>query len=363
MMKIAFLHLTCGFVDRGSEVSTQILASYFSKKKHQVVVYQAGKRSGREDYQVKTILIPFLAWGGRKPSFFGKIFKRLYLDFESLLVLLFSLKAIPALLKNKPDVLIPTNGFWQMLVCRLLKVFTGVKIVVIGRAGIGWHDKHNLKLRPDLFIALSKKASFWAKKINPNVKVIFLPNAIDIDSFLQQKAALKLDLPRPVILSVASLSPYKNIDKLILACVELKNASCLVAGQGELYDYLKKMGSKKLGKRFLLTTFPYDQMASLYKACDLFVLLSEEREAFGRVFLEAMACGLTVVTADYPERREILGAAGIYVSSFEEKTLALALKKALKLKKPELGLKQVKKFSIEKIGPQYEEAFLRLLKI
>ena len=361
-MKIAFLHYTCGLIDRGSEISTQILASYFASKNHKVSLYQLGNSSKKENYQVSQIRVPLKPRLKKNLSLIGKILERLYLDYNSLLVLFFSFLASLKLLKEKPEIIIATNGFWQVLICKLIKVFINTKIVVIGRAGIGWHDQDNLRLSPDLFIGLSEKAVSWAKKINPKVKSLCLPNAIDIELFLKKRKPVNLGLKSPIILSVAALTPYKRLDKLILACSELKSVSLLIVGQGELYNQLNQLGRKYLKDRFLIKSFKNKAMVSVYKACDLFVLLSEEREAFGRVFLEAMACNLPVVTIDDQARRNIIGKNGLFVKSLDQKSLAKILEKALKLKRGKQSKIQAKRYDIRKVGSQYEKAFWKLLK-
>jgi len=359
-MKIAFLHFGCGLIDRGSEISTRTLASYFAKKKHKVVLYQMGKEK-KESYEVKQIKFAFQPQFKKNTHFFGKILARFYLDYDSLISLVFSLRASFSLVKLKPDVIVPTNGFWQILVCKLAKVLTKSKIVVIGRAGIGWTDRDNLRLSPDLFIGLTKKAQAWAKTVNFQVKSIYLPNPINLSSFLKKSKTISLNLEKPIILTVAALTPYKNIDQLILACSKLKKVSLLVVGQGELLSSLNKLGEKHLKNRFLIKSFKHDQMSSVYEGSDLFALLSGQQEAFGRVFLEAMAFALPVVTTDIPARREIVGLTGTYIKDLKQKTIIEALKKGLKIKKSAKYQQQAKKFDVNIIGLQYEKVFLKLL--
>ena len=360
-MKIAFLHYTSGLIDRGSEISTQTLASYLSQGGHQVFVYQLGKASGEEDYQVEQVSLLFSPKLGKSTSLIGKILARLYLDYNSLLVLAFSLKTIPSLIKNKPDLIIPTNGFWQVVISKIIKLFTRSKIIVIGRAGIGWHDRDNLRLGPDLFIGLTKKAALWAEKTNPKIKTNYLANPINRKNFLNRSKPVKIALKKPIILTVAALTAYKNIDKLIMACSKLKNTSLLVVGRGELEKKLNRMGKKYLKNRFLITSFKHSQMLAVYQKADVFALISQEQEAFGRVFLEAMACGLPVVTTDTPSRREIIGPEGIFVESLAEKSLVKALKQALEKGKTQAMKKEAEKFDIIKIGPQYEKIFLEIV--
>jgi len=361
-MKIAFLHYTCGLIDRGSEISTKILASYFQSKGHKVFIYQLGMALKKENYRIVKVKMFFKPRLNKSAHFIGKVLERIYLDYNSLLSIYFSLKIIPYLLRTKPDVIVPTNGFWQVIICQIIKLFTKSKIIVIGRAGIGWTDKDNIRLKPNLFIALTKKAAIWAKGVDSNIKTKYIPNPINIDSFLRNSSPIKLFLKKPIILTVAALTPYKKIDKLIIACSRLKNISLLIVGKGELYSQLNKMGKKYLKNRFLITTFKYGQMASVYKACDLFVLLSDKREAFGRVFLEAMACGLPVITTDTFSRREIVGQSGFFVKSLDKDVLAKVLQKSLIIKKAKQVKRQAQKFDINKIGPKYEKAFLDLLK-
>jgi len=361
MMKIAFLHYSMGVINRGSEISTQTLANWLAKRGHEVSVYQSGI-NGAQKYKIKRIKIPFKIRKKENVSFFGKLLNRLYLNGNNFLIFVFTVKTIKYLIKDKPDIIISTNGLCQMLVLKFLKFFVNFKLVVIGRAGIGWHDRHNLKMSPDLFISLSKRAKSWAEKINCRAKIVYLPNAIDLKSFSSIGQLGPIGLIRPIILCVGALSKYKNIDKVIRACSRLDDVSLLVVGRGELKKELEELGKKLMPGRFAIKQFDYSKMPSVYRACDLFCLLSEKREAFGRVFLEAMTSGLVVVTCDYSARKEIVGKAGIYVKDKKPKTVARAIKKGLSENKSELAVEQAEKFSIKKIGPKYEKALLNLVK-
>jgi len=362
-MKIVFLHYTIGLIERGSEISTKALADWMAKQNNQVWICQSGVKENFDSYKIKRIKLPFSPLNKKKINFLGKILARFYLNSNNLLILFFSLRTVPFLIRKKPDIIIPTNGFWQVVICKIVKLFTGSKIVIIGRAGIGWHDKDNLRLNPDLFIALSQQAKKWAQNINNKIKTVYLPNPINIEKFLKTKnKQIDIKLPSPIILTVAALTKYKRIDQLIKACAYLKKSSLLIVGQGELKEELVKMGEKHLKNRYQIRTFKNKQMSSVYQSVDLFVLLSEHREAFGRVFLEAMACGLSIVTRDFQSRREIIGRKGVYLKSIEPETIARGIKKGLQLGKDDFFKQQVKKFSIEKIGPKYEKVFKDIIK-
>ena len=60
---------------------------------------------------------------------------------------------------------------------------------------------------------------------------------------------------------------------------------------------LEAKAAKLLPGRFTLLSLPAEKMPPVYRSADVFLHLSKE-EAFGNVYLEAMACGLPIVARD-----------------------------------------------------------------
>jgi len=70
-----------------------------------------------------------------------------------------------------------------------------------------------------------------------------------------------------------------------------------------------------------LGAVPYRQLHQLYKQCDIYVSPAYA-ETFAHPLVEAMACGLPVVTSDLPVHREICGRAALYFQRFSAKELS-----------------------------------------
>ena len=108
---------------------------------------------------------------------------------------------------------------------------------------------------------------------------------------------------------VSALIDSKRIEAGIEAVSGMPDAHLVVAGAGPLRQQLAERAAEVLPGRFTLLTVPAARMPDLYRSADVFLHLSLE-EAFGNVFIEALACGLPVVGHDTPRLRWIVGEEG-----------------------------------------------------
>lgn len=340
-MKVAFLNIYNGIVERGAEVFVDEVASNLSKSL-EVSVFQAGKTKNK---YYNTVQISGIRYTQTLYHFW---------------VLIFTLKCLPYLWREKYDWIVPVNGRFQSLICRFFRFLRRGKILISGHAGVGYDDKLNIILgKPDVFIALTQNAYIWAKKISHgNTLIFYIPNGVNLKQFKPEIKKAEIDLKNPIVLCTSALLPYKRIDLLIKACVELKDSSLLVIGDGPLYNELGKLGKNSLGKRFkIIKSVSHSEMGSYYNAAKVFSLPSRGSEAFGLVYLEAMACGVPVVAPNDKNREEIIGEGGILcdVENIGEYTKALG--KALKTDFDNKPRRQADKFSWEQIAREYFKIF------
>ena len=357
-MKIVILSFFSGKVERGVENWTYELSKRLIEKGHQVIVYQNSDHSFKANYDIRITNLNVI-WSKVDTS--GKFLRRLFFDYSSLLIAKFTLKAISDVWREKPDIIIPTNGGWQSAFIRIISWLRGSKMVIVGHSGIGWDDRNNLWSFPDLFVALSEKAKRWAKRANPLVKIINIPNGVDLATFHPADDSISHGLKKPVVLSVSALVPSKRVDLVIKAVAKLKNVSLLVVGKGSEEKQLRSLGKKLLGDRFTLKSFDYHEMPKVYRSADLFVSASESHSAFEMVILEAMASNLPVVVNDDGIRKEIIGDSGSLVDPTDIDAYSDALKKTLKKNWGNKPRKQAEKFDWEGIAEKYEEEFEELV--
>lgn len=232
--------------------------------------------------------------------------------------------------------IITTNGRLDAFLTRIWCLFKKVKLIIVGQSGIGWDDKLNLWLFPDIFVALSEYQKSWAKKVNPFVRVEKIPNGVDLQKFNPHVKPLKIGLQRPIILNVGVVDDFKRQSLLKKA----SPYSVLLVGRG---------GDMQVEPK---------DMPGVYTACNLFSYPTSHNESFGIVLLEAMASGLAVVATDDPIRREIIGNAGLYVDPTQTSDYIVKLNEALKIDWGDKPRKQAEKFSWESIALLYEKILL-----
>ena len=352
MAKIAILSFYSQIVDRGVETFAYEIARRLQGK-HQIVLFQTGSPKPQK-FQVKQLKI-----NADTPKSSKGILGKLYLDNQSLKILLFIIKIIPDLLKSKFNVIIPLNGGWQSLITRFITKVTRAKLLISGHAGIGADDAFNLLIRPDVFIALTSHQALWAQKLIPEVKTVVIPNGVDLSRFNPQVKPKDLHLPKPIIVCASALVPYKRVD-LTIKAVAKTNLSLLVLGDGELRGQIDSLGKRLLSERYLRAVVPYEKIPSYYRAGKVFTLASKT-EAFGISYIEAMACNLPVVTTSDNSRAEIIGDAGILTDPANIDKYAKDLEIAAHTNYRNKPYNQSLKFSWNKIAVKYSQLISQML--
>ena len=176
MASIAIFSFYSGVVERGVETFAYEISKRLASK-HQISLILAGKFNSQKFkvMEISVLAVP--------PKSSKGIFGKLYLDWQSAKILIFTVKSIPAIFKEKYKLVIPLNGGWQVVILRIISKLIGAKLIIPGGAGIGSDDAWNLLFRPDVFVALTTAQADWAKKLVPEVKIVSIPNGVDLEMF------------------------------------------------------------------------------------------------------------------------------------------------------------------------------------
>ena len=179
----------------------------------------------------------------------------------------------------------------------------------------------------------------------PADKIVVVGNGVDATRFAPidktlARTQLRLDVNKKVLVSVGGLVPGKGFHRVIEVLPSLlkrfPGLVYLVVGgpsiagdmRAELDAQVLRLGLadhvRFLGQR------PPQELAGILSAADVFVLATAN-EGWANVFLEAMACGLPVVTTDVGGNREVVSSAtvGTLVPFGDAGALANALAVAL----------------------------------
>jgi len=154
----------------------------------------------------------------------------------------------------------------------------------------------------------------------PQKKVVVVPNGVDIEKFrpvdkIKARKELGLPLDKRIIISVGGLVERKGFHRVISSLPEIKkaipNIMYLIIGgpsvEGNCEPLLRQM-VKNLnldGEVLFAGLQPHDSLYKWLSASDIFCLATSN-EGWANVFLEAMACGLPVVTTKVGGNGEVV---------------------------------------------------------
>jgi len=356
-MKVAILHFYQGYVDRGVETFIDELGTRLSSKII-LKIFQAGPKINKS---LNTELIPTPYYSAHPDSQLPPktLKRRLFLDYFKRREFIFTINAMASLSKFDPDIIMPTDSGWQILIIKLFCLLNKKKLLIVGHSGSGWDDRFNLFVKPDIFVALGRQQGDWASKATPwkNQKIEVIPNGVDLDKFNPQGKKYDINLKKPILLNVAAPSELKNTLNTIRGVAKTK-ASLLIVGSGDKNSEADKLGEGLLGNRYKRITVPHDRIPEIFRCANAFILPSNKHEAFGIVYLEAMATNIPVVATDDKKRRDIIGEAGVFVKNVESPdSIAKKINEVLTKNFDDIPRKQALKFSWDLITAKYLEIF------
>lgn len=252
-------------------------------------------------------------------------------------------KLTALLLKEKPDIVVSLypsessfipdikDGSRKVLELHYCKFFR----LQYGRKGLlGWIDKlrtrqdEQIVRRFDKFVVLTNEdRGYWGDL--PNIEVI--PNAA------MHVSDAYSDVMNKRVIAVGRLDYQKGFDRLIQAWQLVQHTGRFtgwkldIYGQGEWQEMLQQMIDKAELQNTVCLNRPTKQIGEEYVKSDMLVM-SSNYEGFPMVMIEAMACGLPVVSFDYkcgPKDIIQTGINGLLVPNGDIQALADAMMKVM----------------------------------
>lgn len=199
-----------------------------------------------------------------------------------------------------------------------------------------------------------------------------LDNVVAIPDALPFTPSSVSTLTAKRVLAIARYSHEKGIDMLLQAWTEAEKRVAGwwldVYGDGDRSPYEQQMAA--LGIEHCRLHGRTDNVEREYLDSSIFVL-SSRFEGFGMVIIEAMACGLPVVAFDCPWGPQSIiknGEDGLLVENGDIHALAegmvrLMSDEGLCRAMSASGLKNVRRFGIERIADQWRQLFEEIVKI
>jgi glycosyltransferase involved in cell wall biosynthesis len=151
----------------------------------------------------------------------------------------------------------------------------------------------------------------------------------------QEKLAQKYGLPKDFILYLGRLQARKNLTRLVEAYAHVRKAGfcqkLVIAGKRDfLFEPVcSRIKELRLEEHVLLPGYvAAEDVPIFYSAADVFIFPSLY-EGFGLPVIEAMACGVPVITSIGSSLEEVAGDAALLIDPLDELSIAQALKQVL----------------------------------
>ena len=315
-----------------------------------VKIFYIDKEGHKEGNLTKFMKLPILAYR------YSKLCKYLLVDFSiSFTYRPNFINVIAKLFRSKSKCIVSERSMPSL-------TYEGLNLSsILGRLLISY-----LYSRADLILPNSKDAStdlIKNFKINPK-KIKVIQNPIDINKVLSM---VKEDVEsfylnsKFTFISVSRLEENKNHEITIRAFAKLddNNSQLLIIGKGPLKKSLNTL-IKSLNMENKIHMVGFTNNPFKYMAKSDCLILSSKREGFPNVLLEALACGLFLVSSNSQGgANEIINdkKLGLFYETGNIGQLVKVMKFCIKnrntLKNPKKGLERIEQFNVTKIANKF----------
>jgi glycosyltransferase involved in cell wall biosynthesis len=217
------------------------------------------------------------------------------------------------------------------------------------------------------FISITKDLVTVCQRLYGPIQHCIVENAVDRNLFYYEP-------PQPnkiKLVHVSTMNYQKNTIGLLqtLAAMPLENYNLELTLIGPADATIINMVNNNKGLKectVITGNIPYAQVATYMRQSDIFVLFSRY-ENLPCVILEALCCGVPVITTDVGGIREVMNDSnGILIENENEAQLKTALEKMLftykQYNRKAISLDSTNKYSYEAIGKKYQLVYAELLK-
>lgn len=206
-----------------------------------------------------------------------------------------------------------------------------------------------------------------AKGLSGRAEVI----GLGLDTTLFRPGTHRTVRERPLVGYVGRLASHKGVGVLLDAVAAHPELDVLVAGAGPEEQQLRERSSLPdlAGRVTLVGAVEDDALPDLYRGLDVLAVPSLTTpgwvEQFGRVAVEAMACGTPVVASDSGSLPEVVGDAGLLVAPGDAPALGRALAEVgadrdLSATMRSSGIERARAYDWTSIGEDYMAMYERV---
>lgn len=222
------------------------------------------------------------------------------------------------------------------------------------------------KLSSKIVTASKIIADFYVKQFGvPKDKFVILPNVIDLEEYKnlpsKESARKKLGLSKSdkVALFVHTLSPRKGallLPAMIEKTWEKEKVLFVIVGAGPCFNNLMEWKKSLNAEQKKLVRFEGKQsnksLSTYYRSADLFIMPSRQ-EGMPRVILEALACGLPVISSDVGNVSEIVGKDFPLIQTPPDRHLDTWVQQIVKMKKMSVSKKLLEPYNFPVVIQKY----------